>query len=263
MNWAWEQALPPTSKLILMALADAASDEGICWPGIKTVARKCNVSARTVQRTIKVFVTTGVLMVEERRRPDGRQTSNSYMLALPQYPDKLSPPELRPHGGGDNGGAGRVTQLSHAGGDPAMSPQEPLLEHINKPPLPQNGLGPGASIIFPRKLTVPERESILRIAGQIPFHDLQQLVDELASAMASENTIRTTPLRWFQGVLKRYARGEFVAAGAIETEKRRMLKARPEQPEVSLSAPLEKSDAQPYLQLMRQALATSVGCKTK
>lgn len=263
MNWAWEQALPPTSKLILMALADAASDEGICWPGIKTVARKCNVSARTVQRTIKVFVTTGVLMVEERRRPDGRQTSNSYMLALPQYPDKLSPPELRPHGRGDNGGAGRVTQLSHAGGDPAMSPQEPLLEHINKPPLPQNGLGLGASIIFPRKLTVPERESILRIAGQIPFYDLQQLVDELASAMASENTIRTTPLRWFQGVLKRYARGEFVAAGAIDTEKRRMLKARPEQPEVSLSAPLEKSDAQPYLQLMRQALATSVGCKKK
>jgi len=30
MNWAWHQALKPVPKLVLMALADAADDQGVC-----------------------------------------------------------------------------------------------------------------------------------------------------------------------------------------------------------------------------------------
>ena len=30
MTWAWSMALPPTSKLMLMALADIADDLGVC-----------------------------------------------------------------------------------------------------------------------------------------------------------------------------------------------------------------------------------------
>jgi hypothetical protein len=30
MNWAWHQDLKPVPKLVLMALADAADDQGIC-----------------------------------------------------------------------------------------------------------------------------------------------------------------------------------------------------------------------------------------
>jgi hypothetical protein len=135
MNWAWGLALAPTSKLILMALADAADDEGLCWPGVRTLASKCCVSGRTVQRTIKTFITQGILIVEERRRPEGRQTSNSYLLAL-KYPEILSPQSRQAGGGGDKSGAPRVTQLSHGSGDTAVSPQEPPLEYITKPPPP-------------------------------------------------------------------------------------------------------------------------------
>jgi len=39
MNWAWRQGLPPTPKLVLMALADAADDHGVCWPSVTTLAR--------------------------------------------------------------------------------------------------------------------------------------------------------------------------------------------------------------------------------
>ena len=38
MNWAWRQKLKPVPKLVLMALADAADDNGICWPSVATVA---------------------------------------------------------------------------------------------------------------------------------------------------------------------------------------------------------------------------------
>jgi hypothetical protein len=40
MNWAWRQALATTLKLILMALADAADDQGVCWPSVSTLARR-------------------------------------------------------------------------------------------------------------------------------------------------------------------------------------------------------------------------------
>ncbi|MGB5741636.1 MAG: helix-turn-helix domain-containing protein, partial [Sedimenticolaceae bacterium] len=36
MNWAWRQTLTPTLKLVLMALADSADDQGVCWPSVST-----------------------------------------------------------------------------------------------------------------------------------------------------------------------------------------------------------------------------------
>ena len=254
MNWAWGQPLTPTSKLILMALADAADDEGLCWPGIKTLAGKCSVSGRTVQRTIKTFVNQGILIVEERRRPDGRQTSNSYLLALKQYPDNLSPPPLAPKGGGDNSDIGRVTKPSQGRGDVTVSPQEPPLNYSSKPQQPYERCWRTSDIVFPRKLTDPEREAIIKMAGETPPEDLQQLVDELASALVSENTIRTTPLRWFQGVLRRYKRGEFVATGAIETAKRRLRNQRSTMSETVSSVPSAKSDGDSALRGMRHIL---------
>lgn len=93
MNWAWGQKLPPTPKLILMALADSANDLDECWPGIAFIADKCNVSERTVQRVLQQFVNTGLMMVTPRYTNAGRQTSNGYRLRLdsPVSPDKLSP----------------------------------------------------------------------------------------------------------------------------------------------------------------------------
>ncbi|PNB73793.1 helix-turn-helix domain-containing protein [Pseudomonas sp. GW456-E7] len=256
MNWAWGQPLSPTSKLILMALADAADDEGLCWPGIKTLAAKCSVSGRTVQRTVKTFVAQGLLLVEERRRPDGRQTSNSYLLALQRYPDNMSPSTLRTLGSGDTGDTGGVTKLRQGGCDSAVSPQEPPREHLKKPLQPRELCNQSAAIIFPRKLSAMERESIVSMARAIPVEDLQQLVDELASALASESTIRTTPLRWFQGVLRRYERGEFVAAGAIETAKRRLQKEKLKESEVISSAQIITAGAEPKHRRLRQVLST-------
>lgn len=53
MNWAWANS--PTSgneRLVLLAFADACSrDDGTgCWPSAATIARKVNISDRTVHR---------------------------------------------------------------------------------------------------------------------------------------------------------------------------------------------------------------------
>ena len=91
MNWAWRQALTPTLKLVLMALADAADDQGVCWPSVSTLAKKCTVSTRTVQRSLRVLIDSGLLIAEARQRRDGSSTSNRYRLLIAGG-DNLSPP---------------------------------------------------------------------------------------------------------------------------------------------------------------------------
>ena len=82
MNWAWQQKLSPTPKLILMALCDAANDYGVCWPSVSTVATKCCVSVRTVRRVMQKLVERGLLLSEQRYRKDGSCSSNRYRLQL-------------------------------------------------------------------------------------------------------------------------------------------------------------------------------------
>jgi hypothetical protein len=91
MNWAWRQALTPTLKLVLMALADAADDQGICWPSVSTPAKKSTVSTRTVRRSLRVLIDSGMLIAETRQRRDGSSTSNRYRLLIVGG-DNLSPP---------------------------------------------------------------------------------------------------------------------------------------------------------------------------
>lgn len=82
MNWAWQQNLSPTPKLVLMALADAANEQGICWPSVSTVAAKCCVSARTVRRVMQKLADRGLIVSEQRYRKDGSCSSNRYRLQL-------------------------------------------------------------------------------------------------------------------------------------------------------------------------------------
>lgn len=53
-------------RLMLVALADNANDEGVCWPSIPTLAKKCAVEPRTAQRTIRRLEEKGYLVTEDR-----------------------------------------------------------------------------------------------------------------------------------------------------------------------------------------------------
>lgn len=52
MSLVWDISLGDSDKIVLLALADNANDEGACWPSIATLARKCSKDERTVQRVI-------------------------------------------------------------------------------------------------------------------------------------------------------------------------------------------------------------------
>jgi DNA-binding FadR family transcriptional regulator len=69
MGQVWDLALPAFEKLVLLALADCANDEGLCWPSIATLKTKSGASERTVQRAIKHLEDMGVLT---RRQVPGK-----------------------------------------------------------------------------------------------------------------------------------------------------------------------------------------------
>lgn len=48
MQLVWDTSLPQTQKMVLLALADQANDQGIAWPHIGSLAKRCGVSKRAV-----------------------------------------------------------------------------------------------------------------------------------------------------------------------------------------------------------------------
>ena len=81
----------PTRKLILLCLADAANfADYTCWPAIDRIARRCEVSRRTVQYHLRALEQFG--LIRTRRRDEDGTTNLYYVL------DDI-PPEFQKEGG--------------------------------------------------------------------------------------------------------------------------------------------------------------------
>ena len=88
MTAVWDLPLQPSEKLVLLALADWAHDDGRCWPSIKAVADKSGVSERTVQRTLREAEKNGLL---ERTENKGKGCEYRLTPRHSVTPDKVSP----------------------------------------------------------------------------------------------------------------------------------------------------------------------------
>src|SRR5712691_565650 len=82
MTWAWTVRLQPTSKIVLLALADEANDSGFCFPSHQHLAQKCELGERTVRRMIKLLAARNYLSIERRFNKNRSCTSNGYRLAM-------------------------------------------------------------------------------------------------------------------------------------------------------------------------------------
>lgn len=96
MAKVWALNIPSGEKFVALALADNASDEGVCWPLIETIAKKTSTSERSVIRHIERLREIGLVATEGR----GHKRSLKYTFDLSVLddllrgkprPDKLSP----------------------------------------------------------------------------------------------------------------------------------------------------------------------------
>lgn len=81
MTAVWDRTdITSTQKLVLLALADWANDDGLCWPSIATIGTKSSLKERAVQMTIRSLEDAGFVMREE---VVGR--GNRYWLRMPPH----------------------------------------------------------------------------------------------------------------------------------------------------------------------------------
>jgi len=99
-NWAFQQkGLLPAQKLLLLHLADRHNPDFGCFPSIKKLTIDCEISRGSVIKHLQNLEDKGLIKKQERKRENGSQTSNNYILGFElggvQYLDP-TPLEVRP-----------------------------------------------------------------------------------------------------------------------------------------------------------------------
>lgn len=216
--WAWKLRHPPTLKLVLLALADQADDEGECWPSIKYIARKCCVSERTVQRALKQFEALGLISVLPRFKSGGLQDSNRYRLQWLKANSNCTPDKLSPSTSGvtptpDTDATPGMTSMAIRGDNRVtQTTTETSIETPLQPPTAE-------PLLFPPQLCSTERNSIAKFLKDLPAPQAQLILDEL-QGMLERGTVRSAPL-YVRGLAEKLRVGEFVPAAGINVAKRR------------------------------------------
>lgn len=86
-TWAWSlEEVMGSEALVLLALADQANDEGLCWPSQEKLAPKARQSVSTLRRSLRSLEKMGLLTTITRSSTRGRR-SNLYLLHIGARPD--------------------------------------------------------------------------------------------------------------------------------------------------------------------------------
>jgi hypothetical protein len=81
MSLVWDTEIGPLAKrMVMLAIADAASDEGCCWPAMSTIARKSGVAVSTAREAVANLESDGYLSREIRPISGDRNESNRYWI---------------------------------------------------------------------------------------------------------------------------------------------------------------------------------------
>ena len=170
MSKCWPiQGLSIAQKAVLISLADQANDDGVCWPAIKTIAKRCCMSERAVRCALDYLEEVGLVKRDRRFN-----TSSYYTIStdadMPAKPPtagarktaKASPPEP------DAGGAGNAGGAADAGGGAADAGGGAAGAGLGLHGVPPNRKG---SVTEPKK--EPSLPAVVP-AGQVPVVEDQE-----------------------------------------------------------------------------------------
>ena len=99
MSQVWEDARIQSQPelLVLLALADHARDDGVCWPSIRTIAAKARVEERSAQRILRRLIEKGLVeLVTKGGCIEGHNVPNRYRVTggdprVTPWPDRGPP----------------------------------------------------------------------------------------------------------------------------------------------------------------------------
>ncbi len=139
MSWAFEQAIAPAPKLVLLAIANAANKTGYGFPGLETIVEACRpMKVRTVQVHMRTLEGLRLVRRSARYLDYGRQTSNAYQLAMPGvdttgWGEGAAFCRVADGGGGcSSSNRVRVQQLQQGEGAQAPAPSNSTLNDLDE-----------------------------------------------------------------------------------------------------------------------------------
>ncbi|PPT23082.1 helix-turn-helix domain-containing protein [Xanthomonas arboricola] len=116
MSQCWPlQGLSGPQKAVLISMADQANDDGVCWPAVGTIARRCCLSERAVRSAMDHLEAVGILARERRFN-----SSSNYTVTPAKYDESKSPAKGKRKVGkaAISGTAPGAGDAPHAGGAP-------------------------------------------------------------------------------------------------------------------------------------------------
>ncbi len=195
--------LPPTTRLVLLMIADYANEENVAWPKYASLTRYTGLCRRSVIRAVKDLVDAGLMQRHERKRPDGSDTSNGYVLTFVPR-DIKSPPSLTgtPWGdtqsktGDSQSPPGCTTVTPRTTNRTSMnktSPQPPELAPATPAPKEEEG---GQSLDIQTPNTQPDPE----VAHALTIAERRRATNHSASLLAQQHPLVWTALTDLQSI---------------------------------------------------------------
>ena len=137
MSQVWEDVRIQSQAelLVLLALADHARDDGLCWPSMRTIAAKARIEERSAQRILRRLIEKGLVeLVSKGGCFDGQNVANRYKV---KGGDGASPHGLTESHPGATSGQGVGGDGRSPRGDPESSDGVTLGQgnHHIEPPL--------------------------------------------------------------------------------------------------------------------------------
>lgn len=220
MNQAWELSLPPTPKLVLLALCDWSNDQGICFPGVRAIATKTSITERHCQRVLRHITKIGLVSVVGNHNGGGG--SRRYQInvaALAAWGAKVEGDKLSPVTSRSSAGATNAPRR----GDTDVTRTKSI--HQIEPPREDDSSDQHLDLSLMPLLTDAEKVVVVSQMIGLETPVQQQLVDELAGAIRSGALKGPWP-SWFRAVVKNARNASFSPNHAIKIQAERSRRRR-------------------------------------
>jgi IS5 family transposase len=218
-GWVWDLDLPAQPKLILLWLANRATDAGVCFPSKRELGQRTGLSERMVRYHLATLASDHderghrkepVLRIVERRVACDRNTSNVYVIRVPWASQDIVRSELLElrhvpaealtavgatggTQGGDDGlhplGAAGCAQVGDTGCTQTRSPEN---YHPEQSPLPPAGERPQQG----NRVNTETKTGTAALAqGKPGDRDAEALAEAFYAALGADTRAVTSAIR--------------------------------------------------------------------
>ncbi len=136
MNRIWDTSQATgTPLVILLALADRADEDGICWPGVDWIAQRARLQPRQARNVLRALEESGDIIIATSK--GGRNLTNRYLITAGLDSNKIAAivarrPDVFPHGHA-NKPCNPASKTLQSSAETLQSSAETLQSSVNKP----------------------------------------------------------------------------------------------------------------------------------